>query len=396
MPTETPDTLANTLFTALTAGNDFSLPAVDLTGEQYQTPVELNNALYGEVTKLTTDELSTGATDGSGMFDALMRSLKSHLEQEYQNNRITGEEYSKVYIQLTQSAMGSAVQYLLARDQSYWQATLSQQQARTAEIAVVASRVEVEATKARLKSAQLDTHTSASNFASSKMRLVAENSQVLQVRAQTVQVEYQTGSLMPAQLGQLTKETERLDFELTGIMPKELEKSTKQIEAITAQISASTASTDQTLYQTAALLPAQLLGVEADTDVKEYQLTSVLPAQTAGHTLDNLGKTFSNEFILPEQLNSIKEQVEGHRAKTMDTRMDGTTLIAGAVGKQKELHAQQVESYKHDAEAKLAKMLTDTWITSKSLDEGLEPPTSFTNVNINEVMTKIRLNLDLD
>jgi hypothetical protein len=395
MPISTPEITADSLYTALTAGSNFSLPVVDLTVDQYQTPSELENALYLEVTKLTTEDLSTGDTDGTGMFDALMRSLKAHLQQEYENNRITGEEYSKVYIQLTQSAMGSAVQYLLARDQSYWQATLSQQQARNAEIAVVASRVEVEATKARLKITHLDAQTSAANFASSKLRLASENAQVLQVRAQTVQVEYQTASTMPAQLAQLVKETARLDYELTSIMPKELEKSTKQIETLEAQISSSTASTAQTLYETASLLPAQLLGIEADTDNKEYQLTALMPAQTAGYTLDNLGKSYSNTYLLPEQLNSIKEQVEGHRAKTMDTRMDGLTVIAGAVGKQKELHAQQVASYQHDAEAKVAKMFVDTWITSKSLDEGTIIPSSLDNTQADEVINKIRLNLDL-
>lgn len=390
-----PDTLANTLFGTLTAGTDFSVPAVDLTGTEFQFPVELGNELYTAVDKLTEADLTDRTVGGNGMFDALMASMNGHLKQEYEKSRITGAEYASAYIQLTQAAMGQAVQYLLAKDQSYWQAVLAQQQARASEINVVTARLEAEATKARVRTAQIETNTMAANYALTKLRLATESNQMEMLEAQKAQVLYQTSNILPAQLGQLTKETARMDYELTFTMPKELERTTKQVEEIAAKISGTTAQTDQTLYQTSAILPAQLAGIQKDTDVKNYQLTAMMPAQVAGFDLDNSGKSFTNEFLLPSQLTSLNEQSEGHRAKTLDTRLDGVTAVSGAIGKQKELHQQQIDSYKRDAESKVAKMLVDTWVVQKSLDEGLLPPDSFTDVNINEVMAKLRLNLTL-
>jgi hypothetical protein len=215
------------------------------------------------------------------------------------------------------------------------------------------------------------------------------------VTKQNEKLDFEVDFLLPAQFASVTKQNEKLDFEVDFLLPKELLKADKGIELITSQISTGTAQRDQLLYQTASILPAQKLGFEADTAIKDYQIEFLLPAQTAGHTLDNLAKSYTNDFLLPEQLVSLKEQNEGHRAKTMDTRMDGVTSIAGALGMQKDLHAQQIISYKRDAETKVGKMLLDTWITQMSINEDTLPPTSLANDRINTVIEKLYSNLDL-
>ena len=57
--------------------------------------------------------LTTGAVDGDGVFDKLMQAGEAHLSQEYKRNRITGKEYSTVYLGMMQSAMTQAMQYVL-------------------------------------------------------------------------------------------------------------------------------------------------------------------------------------------------------------------------------------------------------------------------------------------
>lgn len=91
----------------------------------------------------------------------------------------------------------------------------------------------------------------------------------------------------------------------------------------------------------------------------------------------------------------ITEQTEVQRGQTMDTRLDGVTTITGAIGKQKALYTQQITSYQRDAETKYAKMLSDAWITQKTIDEGLLPPAQFSNTEMNEVFGTLRANLDL-
>jgi len=213
--------------------------------------------------------------------------------------------------------------------------------------------------------------------------------EVAKVGTDTAIATYRLNTVMP-------KEYAKLDYEVTSILPKELLKLQNQIDIGDAGISLTTAQTGKANYEISAILPAQLLGIQEDTGVKKYQHDTFLPAQVAGFTADTAGKLYSNEFILPAQLVSVNEQTESHRAKTHDYRLDGITLVAGAIGKQKDLHAQQIESYKRDSEAKVAKFFLDTWITRKSMDTGVSLPTSMEDPAFSTLMTKMRTNADLD
>lgn len=360
------DGLSNTLFTALTAGVDFSLPVVDLSGVNYQLPDPLNNPLYTDVSTLTEADLTSRTVNGTGLFDGLMEAIAAHLKQEYEKGRLTGQEYSTAWVQMTTAAMGNAVQYLLNKDQSYYAAQLVQKQAQAAEIAAIQARVQLETAKVELVAMRADMETRKAQYALTKMQLANEDIKYSLGQAQVVQVEYQNANLLPAQLSQLVGQTSLI-----------------------------TSQKDQVLYQTANILPNQKLELDKDIAIKAYQLSDQLPATVANTTEDTRGKAYNVDFLLPAQLDSIKEQTEAHRAKTLDTRMDNVTPVAGAIGKQKELHQQQITSYQRDSEQKVAKMLLDSWITQKSMDEGLSPPASLTDVNINTVMGKIRTNLNL-
>jgi len=63
-------------------------------------------------------DITTGAVDGSGVFDKFMQAGEAHLLREYKSNRITGKEYSTVYLGMMQSAMAQAIQYLSASKQA--------------------------------------------------------------------------------------------------------------------------------------------------------------------------------------------------------------------------------------------------------------------------------------
>ena len=127
----------------------------------------------------------------------------------------------------------------------------------------------------------------------------------------------------------------------------------------------------------------------AQTEQAQYQVDYILPAQYAGLTLDNDAKEFTNSNILPNQEKLLKEQVEVQRAQTMNNRSDGAT-VAGSIGKQKDLYTQQIDSYKRDAEVKAAKLFTDAWITMKTMDEGLLPPSNFENSSLNGILADIK------
>ena len=215
-------------------------PSVDVTGTLYQIPAVATDAMYAKVQPMDVSALTTGSPTGTGMFDKLMASLKAQLDAEYKNNRITGGEYTKAYIELTQMALQTSVQFLLGKGQAFWQ-------------------------------------------------------------------------------------------EQTG-----------QIQGVTARIA-----------------------------------------------LENARYTYQN--ILPAQFRLVAEQGDQARAQTSNTRLDGAT-VAGVMGAQKALYAQQVTSYQRDAEVKAAKIFTDAWITQKTMDDGLLAPTGFTNSSIDTILTALKTN----
>ena len=133
------ETLANVLLPALIAGKDFTFPELDLSQPIFAQP-GTTGPIHGEISKIEVSDFTDGTVGGEGAFDKIMMSLKAHLKEEYAANRISGAEYSKVYIGLVSAAMSTAAQLLLNRDQSYWQALLVQQQARVADQQVAAQQ----------------------------------------------------------------------------------------------------------------------------------------------------------------------------------------------------------------------------------------------------------------
>lgn len=154
-----------------------------------------------------------------------------------------------------------------------------------------------------------------------------------------------------------------------------------QTQAITARISMETAK----IQYAAALMDA--LNSRAT-----YALTKL---KLATEDVTFASGEFQLNMMLPQQLKLLMEQTEAARAQTLEIRSDGGA-IRGLLGKQKDLYGQQITSYKRDAEIKAAKLFTDAWTVQKTMDEGLLPPTGFTNTSLDKVLTTIKINNYLD
>jgi hypothetical protein len=57
------------------------------------------------------DDLTQGIVNGTGVFDVLQKAVKAHLDQEFTSGRITGVNYSTVYLGALTAVMQTAVQY---------------------------------------------------------------------------------------------------------------------------------------------------------------------------------------------------------------------------------------------------------------------------------------------
>lgn len=238
---------ANQLLIELLTGENIILPSIDLSDGLYTIPGDIHSEQYQPVTRLTNDDLTTRQVDGSGTFDALMAGFGAHLKQEYDKNRITGAEYTKAFIALTEGAMANAVQYLLGRDTAFWQAVAAQ-------AAAVTARVNLQTAKLQYAALQLEAMTSRANYALTKLKLATED-------VTYAQGKYQVDELYPQQLLLLKEQTEvqraqtldqRTDGQtVTGSVGKQKDLYTQQITSYqrNAEVSAAKLFTDAWITQ---------------------------------------------------------------------------------------------------------------------------------------------------
>ena len=434
------DLEANNLAGSLSYNLNFPIPTVDFSGAEFQFPN--TGDLYAGISKLTNADLTTGVIDGTGTFDQLMRGFTTHLMKEYNASRITGAEYTKAYIALTTAAMGNAVQYLLGRDQAYWAAQLSQTQAITAAVQLESAKIEA---RAKLIALSMEAENTKANVALTKMKLATESetycaalynvtnllpAQLANTVAQTANTVkntdiagYTLNDIMPNQKAKLIAETADVvkgtqvaDYNLQQILPAQRDKIfsetaliVKQQDLIDSQISAQLVKTDIDQYNLSDILPTQKTQLTTQTagqtisnSTATYSLANILPkqadlleAQVDGQELQNNTQTFNLAEILPQQKLLLVEQTDAAAAQTKDSNPSDASLVEGVLGKQVDLYDQQIVSYKRDSELKAAKVFTDGWTISKTIDELVTIPTTFGATTIDTVLGVIKTNNNL-
>ena len=340
------DTVANTLFDSLTA--DAPQPiSIDLTDSKFSFSPDSNSVLYKSVEDITLETLTEVDVEGDGAFDKLMSAVDEHIKREFKDQRITGDQYAKVYTEAVNSVLATATQFTLSKDKAKWDAIAAQMQARIVEINATTALIDLERAKINAAKLQFDMLTSASQYALVKMQIANAEAEHQRLDVAVAKDIYEIDELMPSQKALIDEqmETQRgqtLDVRSDGTTP---------IDGI---------------------LKIQKDNLVQDVNTKEYTLSNLLPAQW----------------------NILREQHEAERAKTLNTRSDGA-IVEGSVGKQKALYDQQIDSFIKDAQYKTAKMYLDGWMTQKSLDEGLNAPTELFNAGVNAVLANVRENNNL-
>lgn len=225
----------NTLFNQLTQDINVVIPNIDLSGPEYTLPVETPDPMSLPVTKVDICDVTTRSIGGTGAFDALMEGFAVHLKGEYEANRITGAEYTKAYIAASTAAMGSAVQFALQKDLTYWQAM-------TARISAMTARVQLQTAKAQMLQALFGALRERAGYALTKAQMMNAS---MEYRIS----EYTHTMMQPIQLDMLNKQSAGLtlqneglsldneikDFNLNSIQPQQLHLLEEQTETARAQ-----------------------------------------------------------------------------------------------------------------------------------------------------------------
>ena len=393
------------LLTTITAGVSFEIPVIDLDQAIFELPGDESSALYEPIARIGIDTITDGEVTGPGAFDALMRGAKAHLTFEYEAGRITGAEYTKAYIAMVELAMTNATQFMLAREATFWEAQRSQ-------ITAITARAGLEQQKLQVAVTLFDANNAKANYARTVLSLASA-----EVEYDTVN--YTLTNILPLQLAKLTAENTLLATQNTKMQEEALNVTTQrsQITAQTSLLGSQKSMTDAqvlnepkrgvVLDREASKITAEttLIGtqnsklladksfVEAQTDKISEEVNQII-AQTVllGSQKLNTDAQTLNE---PKKGSLLDEQVESARAQTLDTRTNGSTAVAGVIGKQKALYGQQIISYQRDSEVKAGKLFADAWITQKTIDEGLTAPTGFTNASLDQVLSKIKTELGM-
>lgn len=339
------ETEAKQLFLDFIEGLDFDVPDVNLDDPAFQIPD--GSGIYDLVKRLTNEDLTTRQVGGDGTFDALMAGFGAHLQAEYKANRITGAEYTKAYIALTEGAMSNATQFLLGRDQAFWAAQLAQIQAITA-------RVQLEVAKVQLVNLQLESEIAKANIALSKGKLATENMAYCTAQFNLENILPKQEELLVKQIASAEIENQTRTFNLENLLPQDLITKQYQNAGLLLQNEGSdienrikTFNLEEMLPGQRDLLLGQVEGVGLDNNIKTFNLEKILPqellikqterenlqldmqiktfnlenmlpkqlelleGQIAGMTVDNLTKTFNLEEMLPQQLENLIKQGDG-------------------------------------------------------------------------------------
>jgi UDP-N-acetylglucosamine enolpyruvyl transferase len=271
---------ANLAYSQLLSATPIAVDPLDLTSNVYNIPSDINSAAYAEIKRLANADYTTGAIDGTGTFDVMMQGVKAQLKEEFDKGRITAAEYTKTYVALVQVVMQNATQFLLGRDQAYWQAV-------NAQIAAVTARVNLEMVKYQALTARIQAETAKADLALTKAKIGTED----------------------AQYGQLK-------YNIDNLMPVQLQVAQNQVKLVGEQVEVQRAQTLDTrtdnypvvgvLGQQKALYAQQIVSYKRDSEQKAAKIFS--DAWVTQKTIDE-GLTAPNSFtnaVVDEVMNALK------------------------------------------------------------------------------------------
>lgn len=338
---------------------------------------------------VTVNDLTSGTTNGTGVFDVLMQATKEHIQEEYAKGRLKGAEYSQVYLGGVQAAMQTAMQLLLEQQRVDLEAQLLAEQITTeqknharidAEILNIPKQgtlldsqaaqviketslldkrilqadeeIALAQAEVAIKEAQVDIATAELGIATAKLANIPKegillDKQAAHTEAQTALVTSQELKV-DAETAVTSKQGLILDQQVTTEQKKhaQLDAEALLTAARTSATNADKLLTDQKVINAVTeetVLKAQECKLDAEFDVLVEQKTKVTTEVTK----------------LGSEISLLNQKVVTEQAQVSSLGVDTDSII----GRQKALYANQANGYLRDAEQKAAKLMVDAAMT---------------------------------
>lgn len=356
------DDLAKEMLANLIGEKNFDIDDIEWDDSKITVPEDLMSSWKTNVDPVTIEELTSRKLFGSGIFDALMEAVSVHLKREYDANRITGAEYAKAYVALSETALTNAVQFTLNKNQAYFQGILAQAQAITAginaQIAALTAKVQLAKTKAEALGVAAQYALTAMKLSTEDARhalvckqLITQGEQAALVHQQSIAAKYQAEMLNP--------KPAPTDIDADG-NPTNVDYQNKKL---------------------------QMEDQKAQTAIRELQLQANQP-----ETPIKLDENGDPVLVNGEPVEIENGNIDFLTKVAQKERLENQSELEGA---QKELYEQQKISYIRQDEKNVAEVFSNAYISMKSIDEGLSLPKAFSGGSINEVLQKLKTNVNL-
>lgn len=155
---------------------------------------------------LNITDLTLKTLDGTGVLDQMLSTMRVHLGEQFEKERIQGTEYAEVYLGAFQSTLAAAIQFLLARRKLGLDLKL--QEAQISLATAQEDQIRAEMQKVPLEMAQITAQT---NLIIKQTELadkqIAQADKQLELTQAQIQVQLKQLDLMAEQLEQAKAQT---------------------------------------------------------------------------------------------------------------------------------------------------------------------------------------------
>jgi hypothetical protein len=345
-------------------------------------------------TQIDVVELTNGAVvnqewQGTGVFDTLMAAVNKNIELQYSKGRITGNDYSTVYLGAMQAVLGQSIEFLLRRDLTEVQVDDARKgiELKDAQLVGLGIDNQLKGLQAQLTSVEIaaktyekdvllldqhnktvaDINNAERQLVQAELTAAAQRSDIakgIEVKQQQIvemtdnlltagiqrelltedlqTKQYQLANILPANLAQLQKETEvterkMVEDEATGARQREVliaDKQVKEQQVVSAVDALATSALQRDdITKGIQVKDAQISNMtdELLTSAKQREVLEV----------ERQSKAYEVTNILPANLDQIRKQTDVTERKMVEDEATGNAQRA-VLEKDKEAKAQQI------------------------------------------------------
>lgn len=331
------------------------------------------------MSEITLAQLTTGALDGTGVFDTLMRAAKTHLDKEFKDGRIRGPEYSTVYLGQLDQAMQTGLAFLSQSQRIGLEAALLEKQIALADKQLAIADAQLAQTQAQTALVQAQMANITAEKALIEANTAKAEAETLNIPKQGLQIDAQT-ALVTAQ-----KTNVDAQVELTVQQKANAIAEAAQIAATTARVEAETLNVPKQgllLDQQLVLVTQQAVNAEVDKRLLEAK---VCESQATFDLINqNVLKSASETTLLTQKVATEKAQI-------LNLGVEDNSVI----GRQKNLYLAQTNGFTRDAEQKVASLFMDAYKTFRMTDSEFPIPDSLNSFNLGKVLEVVKKGINV-